>query len=71
MEGHLSREVVHATGVHEAQRVPHSLCTQHMLACDWADAAVGQRSGHDTPRLAGDIDGAQLRARGQPHRHTG
>ena len=61
MEGHLPREVVHAAGVHETQGVPYGLGTQHPLACDWADAPMGQRGGHDTPRLTGHLYGTQLK----------
>lgn len=47
MKSHLAREVVHATGVHEAQRVSHCLCTQDSLACDWTDPSISQSSSHD------------------------
>src|SRR4029434_8299102 len=56
VEGELSREVVHATGVHETQGVPHSFGVQHTLACDWTEAAVGQRGSHDTGALARHLD---------------
>lgn len=58
MEGELSREVVHAAGVHEAERVAHCLGAQHALACDWAEATVGKRGCHDAGALAGHLDGA-------------
>ena len=47
MEGELAREVIHAAGVHEAEGVPHSFSTQHALACDGADATVGESGCHD------------------------
>lgn len=62
VEGKLSREVVHAAGVHEAQRVAHRLRAQHTLTRDRAEAAVGQRGRHDAGTLAGHLDGAQLAA---------
>ena len=68
VEGELAREVVHATGVHEAQRVPDGLGAQHTLARDWTEAAVGQRGRHDTGALTGHLDGAQLQeARAHTH----
>lgn len=60
MEGELSGEVVHATGVHEAQRVAHSFSTQHTIPRDWTNAPVGKRGSHDTSWLTGDLYGAQL-----------
>lgn len=60
MEGKLSREVVHAAGVHKTQRVPHCLGAQHALTGDWTEAAVSQRGGHDAGALTGHLDGAQL-----------
>lgn len=60
MEGELAREVVHAAGVHQAQSVSHCLRTQHTLACDRAEAAVGQSCRHDTGTLTSHLDGAQL-----------
>lgn len=65
MEGELAREVVHAAGVHQAQSVSHRLGAQHTLACDGAEAAVGQSSRHDAGALAGHLDGAQLMRRGR------
>lgn len=62
VEGELSREVVHAAGVHEAERVAHRLRAQHTLTRDRAEAAVGQRGRHDAGALAGHLDGAQLAA---------
>lgn len=62
VEGELSREVVHAAGVHEAERVAHRLRAQHALTRDGAEAAVGQRGRHDAGALAGHLDGAQLAA---------
>lgn len=56
VEGKLAGEVVHAAGVHETQGVAHSFGAQHALACDWTNAPVGQRGGHDTSRLAGHLD---------------
>lgn len=47
MEGELAREVIHAAGVHEAEGVPHGFSTQHALACDGADATVGESGCHD------------------------
>lgn len=60
VEGELSGEVVHAAGVHQAQRVPHRLGAQHALTRDRAYAAVSQGGCHDTGALAGHLDGAQL-----------
>lgn len=60
MEGELAGEVVHAAGVHQAQSVPHRLGAQHTLACDGAEAAVGQSRRHDAGALTGHLDGAQL-----------
>lgn len=60
MEGKLSREVVHATGMHEAQGVTNSLSAQHALACDCTNAPIGQRGSHDTSWLTGHLNGAQL-----------
>lgn len=48
MEGKLAREVIHATGVHEAEGVAHGFRTQHALPCDGADAAIGKSGRHDT-----------------------
>lgn len=47
MEGELTREVIHAAGVHEAEGVPHGFSAQHALACDGADATVGESGCHD------------------------
>lgn len=66
MEGELSGEVVHAARVHQTQSVPHRLRAQHTLACDWAEAAIGQSGGHDTGTLAGHLDGAQLTRKRDP-----
>lgn len=63
MEGELAREVVHAAGVHQAQSVSHRLGAQHTLACDGAEAAVGQSGRHDAGALAGHLNGAQLMRR--------
>lgn len=60
MEGELAGEVVHAAGVHEAQRVADRLGAQHALARDRTEAAVGERGGHDAGALAGHLDGAEL-----------
>ena len=64
VEGKLSGEVVHATGMHEAEGVPHRLRAQNTLPCDWTETAIGQRCGHDAGALAGDFNGAQLAGRG-------
>lgn len=48
VEGELAREVIHATGVHEAEGVAHGFRTQHALPCDGADAAIGKSGRHDT-----------------------
>lgn len=58
MEGKLSREVVHAAGVHKTQRVPHCLGAQHALTSDWTEAAVSQRGGHDAGALTRHLNGA-------------
>lgn len=63
VEGKLSREVVHAAGMHEAQGVADGLRAQHALACDWTNAPVGQRGRHDASRLTRHLDGAQLEKR--------
>lgn len=60
VESELSREVVHAAGVHQTQSVSHRLGVQHALACDWTEAAVGQSRRHDAGALTGHLDGAQL-----------
>lgn len=60
MEGELAREVIHATGVHEAERVTYGLGAEHALACDGAEPTIGQSGGHDTGALTGHLDGAQL-----------
>lgn len=60
MERKLSREVVHAAGVHETQRVPHGLGAQHTLTSDWTEAAISQGGGHDAGALARHLNGAQL-----------
>lgn len=60
MEGKLSGEVVHATAVHETQRVPHCFTAQHTLACDWTDTTVCQCGSHDASWLTVYLDGAQL-----------
>lgn len=60
MEGELAGEVVHAAGVHQTQSVSHRLRAQHTLACDGAEAAVGQSGRHDAGALTGHLDGAQL-----------
>lgn len=61
MESKLSGEVVHATGMHQAQRVPHRLRAQHALVGDGANAAVGQRGCHDTGALTGHLNGTELK----------
>lgn len=63
VEGELPGEVVHAAGVHQTQRVPDRLGAQHALACDWTEAAVGQRRRHDAGALTGHLDGAELQER--------
>lgn len=63
MECKLSGEIIHATGVHEAQGVSNGLCAQDTLVCDWTNTSVGQRGGHDASWLAGHLDGAQLEGR--------
>lgn len=60
MEGELAGKVVHAAGVHQTQSVSHRLGAQHALACDGAEAAVGQSRRHDAGALTGHLDGAQL-----------
>lgn len=60
-ESKLSGEVVHAAGMHQAQRVPHRLGAQHALVGDGADAAVGQRGCHDAGALAVHLYGAELK----------
>lgn len=60
MKSHLAREVIHATGVHETQRVSYCLSAQDALACDWTDPSVGQGGSHYTSWLAGHLDGAKL-----------
>lgn len=65
MESKLSREIIHSAGVHETQGVPHGLWGQHALACDWADATIGQGGCHDASTFAGHFNGAQLK-RGEP-----
>lgn len=65
VKGKLSGEVVHAAGVHEAERVAHGLRAQHALACDWAEAAIGQCGSHHAGAFAGHLDGAQLAGKGR------
>lgn len=60
VEGELAGKVVHSAGVHQTESVPHRLRAQHTLACDGAEAAVGQGRRHDAGALAGHLDGAQL-----------
>lgn len=60
MEGKLSREVIHATGVHEAQGVADGFAAQHALACDRTNASVGKSGSHHTSGLTVHLDGAQL-----------
>lgn len=60
VESELSREVVHAAGMHQTQSVSHRLRAQDALACDWTEAAVGQSGRHDAGALTGHLDGAQL-----------
>lgn len=60
VESKLSREVVHAAGMHQTQSVSHRLRAQDALACDWTEAAVGQSGRHDAGALTGHLDGAQL-----------
>lgn len=60
MEGKLSREIVHATGVHQTQGVPHRLRAQHTLPCDRADTTVSQGGRHDASALARHLNGTQL-----------
>lgn len=60
MEGELAREVIHATGMHEAEGVPHGFSTQDALAGDGADAAVGKSGCHDAAGFAGDLHRTQL-----------
>lgn len=61
VESKLSGEVVHATGMHQAQCVPHCLRAQHALVGDRANAAIGQCGCHDTGTLTGHLDGAELK----------
>lgn len=70
MEGELSREVVHAAGVHQTQSVSYRLRAQHTLACDWTETAIGQSGRHDAGALAGHLDGAQLMSKDRNHCHT-
>ena len=70
MEGKLSREVVHATGVHEAQGVPDSSGAQNTLFCDWTDAPVGQGGGHDTCRFTVHLNGAELEGQKEGGQHS-
>lgn len=60
VESKLSREVVHATGMHETQGVSNRFSAQHTLACDWTNTSVGQCGGHDASWLTGHLNGAQL-----------
>lgn len=60
VESKLAREVVHATGVHEAQCVAHGFRAEHTLARDGAEATVGQCGSHDAGAFAGHLDGAEL-----------
>lgn len=48
MEGKLAREVIHATGMHEAEGVADSFSTQNTLPCDWTNTSIGQCGSHDT-----------------------
>ena len=70
MEGKLSGEVVHATGVHEAQGVPDSSGAQNTLFCDWTDAPVGQGGGHDTCRFTVHLNGAELEGQKEGGQHS-
>lgn len=56
----LSREVIHAAGVHQTQGVSHRLRAQHTLARDWTETAVGQSCRHNAGTLTGHLNGAQL-----------
>lgn len=60
VESELSREVVHAAGMHQTQSVSHRLRAQDALACDWTEAAIGKSGCHDAGALTGHLDGAQL-----------
>lgn len=60
VEGKLSREVVHAAGVHETQGVANGFSAQHTLACDWTNTSIGQCGSHDASWLTGHLNGAQL-----------
>lgn len=64
VEGKLAREVIHATGVHEAEGVAHCFSTQDALPRDGADPAVGQGGCHDAARLTGHLHRAQLQGQG-------
>lgn len=48
MEGKLAREVIHATGMHEAEGVADSFSAQNTLPCDWTNTSIGQCGSHDT-----------------------
>lgn len=48
VESKLAREVIHATGMHEAEGVTHCFSTQHALACDGADPTIGKGGCHHT-----------------------
>ena len=60
LEGELSAVVVHAAGVHEAERVLHRDLAEHFLSRQRTDAAVSQRRRHHRRRLACHLHRAQL-----------
>lgn len=61
VESKLPGEVIHAAGVHQAQRVPNGFRAQDALPSDRAETAIRQRCSHHTSRFTRDFDGAQLR----------
>lgn len=60
VEGKLAREVIHATGMHQAEGVAHCFSAQHALASNGADPTIGQSGCHDTAGFTSDLHGAQL-----------
>lgn len=61
LEGKLARVVVHATGVHEGEHVPHGVGLQHLLTGGGADATVGQCCRHHRDTFCCYLHWATLR----------
>ena len=51
VEGEMSAVVVHATRVHETERIPDRLAGEHLFASHRTQTAIGHGCGDDGSRL--------------------